>query len=590
MKKYIIYIAILAFGLVLGYVFFGNSSEGSSNTSNASDVSENAETESQMWTCSMHPQIMQHEPGDCPICGMDLIPAESGGEGLALNEIRMTKNAMALANIQTIIVGNASETDGNTMLLSGKIVPNEEANAVQASYFEGRIEKLNVNFTGEEVRKGQLLATIYAPALVAAQQELLTAASMKESQPGLYKAVRNKLKLWKLSENQINQIETSGKVRENFPIYATVSGTVSEKMAEEGDFIKQGQPIVKVSNLGTVWAMFDAYENQISQLKEGQKITVTTNAYPNKEFEAKVSFIDPSLNTKSRTVSVRATLDNKEGIFKPGMFVTSKVALSKSNESSTQISVPASAVLWTGVRSLVYVKTNPNEPIFEMREVTLGTKNGDIYTIVDGLKNGEEVVNNGTFTVDAAAQLQGKKSMMNNEGETSLGDEGHSDMDATNHLAQVERLEVSSKFQAQLKAVFGDYMAIEKALVNDNSELPKKAASDLVKSIGNVDMKLLKDETAHTHWMRLKKELAKSATEISKTLDIETQREHFVHLSAHLISALKTFGINQKVYVDYCPMANNDVGAFWLSTEEEILNPYFGASMLNCGDITDEIN
>ena len=586
MKKYIIYIAILVLGLILGYVFFGTSNEGNSTTT---EISGSSESEPQMWTCSMHPQIMQPEPGDCPICGMDLIPAESGAEGLALNEIKMTKNAMALANIQTTIVGNASETEGNSMLLSGKIMPNEEANAVQASYFEGRIEKLNVNFTGEEVRKGQLLATIYAPALVAAQQELLTAASMKESQPALYKAVRNKLKLWKLSENQIDQIEASGKVRDNFPIYATVSGTVSEKLAEEGDFVKQGQPIVRVSNLGTVWAMFDAYENQISQLKKGQKITVTTNAYPNKEFEATISFIDPSLNTQSRTVSVRATLNNKEGLFKPGMFVTSKVQMAENGKDEAPITIPASAVLWTGNRSLVYVKTNPNEPIFKMREVTLGTKTGEFYTIVEGLSNGDEVVTNGTFTVDAAAQLQGKKSMMNTEGDQAIpGHEHHTD--PTDHLAEVERLEVPAQFQKQLKAVFDHYMVIEKALVADNSEKPKQGASDLLKSLQNVDMKLLKDETAHNKWMRLEEELKESATSVSKASDIKEQRDHFIHLSAHLINAVKTFGIKQKVYVDYCPMVNDDVGAFWLTTEEEIRNPYFGASMLGCGEITDEIN
>lgn len=578
MKKYIIYIAILAVGLILGYLFFGTSNEGNSNTS---EISESSDSKPQMWTCSMHPQIMQPEPGDCPLCGMDLIPAESGAEGLALNEIKMTENAMALANVQTTIVGNASDSDENSLMLSGKIMPNEEANAVQASYFEGRIEKLNVNFTGEEVRKGQLLATIYAPALVAAQQELLTAASMKESQPALYKAVRNKLKLWKLSESQIEQIETSGKVRDNFPIYATVSGTVSEKLAEEGDYVKQGQPIVKVSNLGTVWAMFDAYENQISQLRKGQKITVITNAYPNKEFEATISFIDPSLNTQSRTVSVRATLNNKEGLFKPGMFVTSKVQMSESTEKQSLISIPASAVLWTGNRSLVYVKTNPNEPVFEMREVGLGAKQGDMYIILDGLKNGEEVVTNGTFTVDAAAQLQGKKSMMNTEGQAEV--------DPTGHLAGIERLEVPSKFQDQLKAVFDNYMVIEKALVNDNAETPKTAATVLLKSIKNVDMTLVKEEPAHSRWMLLDKELQESALAISKTSDIKEQRDHFIHLSAHLINAVKTFGINQKVYVDFCPMVNNDVGAFWLSTEEEILNPYFGASMLRCGEISDEI-
>ncbi len=559
-------------------------------------MSESSQKVNQMWTCSMHPQIMQPEPGDCPICGMDLIPAESGADGLALNEIKMTDNAMALANIQTTIVGML-ETDANKISLSGKIIANEEANAVQASYFEGRIEKLNVNFTGEEVRKGQLLATIYAPTLVAAQQELLTAASMKESQPALYNAVRNKLKLWKLSENQINQIEESGKVREKFPIYATVSGTVSQKMVEEGDYVKQGQPIVKVSDLGTVWAMFDAYENQISQLKEGQKIAVTTNAYPNKKFEATVSFIDPTLNTTSRTVSVRATLNNKEDLLKPGMFVSAKVQMTNSNVPATQISVPATAVLWTGNRSLVYVKTNPNQPIFEMREVTLGTKNGDVYAILGGLKNGEEVVTNGTFTVDAAAQLQGKKSMMNTkDNETIPGHESHagstnvSEAEKTNHPAQTKRIKVSSKFQTQLKALFENYTSIQNALTKDNSEAAKKGGNQFLNSIKNIDMKLLKNSEAHTHWMQLEKELKSSATSIVQTSDIKLQREHFIHLSAHLINAIKTFGINQKVYVGFCPMANNNVGAYWLTYEKEIHNPYFGAEMIDCGSITDEIN
>ncbi len=420
---------------------------------------------------------------------------------------------------------------------------------------------------------------------------------MKTSQPALYNPVRNKLKLWKLSESQINQIETSGKVRENFPIYATVSGTVSQKMEEEGDYVKQGQPIVKVSDLGTVWAIFDAYENQISQLKEGQKIKVTTKAYPNKEFDATVSFIDPTLNTKSRTVSVRATLNNKDDILKPGMFVTATVQMSKDNATQSQITVPATAVLWTGSRSSVYVKTNPNEPVFEMREVTLGTRNGNVYTIVDGLKNGEEVVTNGTFTVDTAAQLQGKKSMMNAKGsKTTIGHEGHSEMESTTNTetkdrgSNVRRLEVSSKFQTQLQVVFDAYIAVQNALAKDNPELAKQGASKLLNKITEVNMELLKDNTAHTHWMRLEKELNTATSTISSTSDIKKQREHFIHLSAHLLNALKTFGINQKVYVDFCPMANNNVGVYWLSKEQEIRNPYFGNDMLDCGSVTDEID
>ena len=577
MKKNIIYIALaLVIGLLGGYLIFGGNASSTDNHSHTEEAAGD-----QMWTCSMHPQIMQPEPGICPLCGMDLTPAEAGADGLAPDEIKMTENAMALANVQTMVVGNIEEMDGNALILSGKIMQNEEANAVQASYFEGRIEKLNVNFTGENIRKGQLLATIYAPALVAAQQELLTAASMKESQPTLYKAVRNKLKLWKLSDSQIDQIEASGEVKENFPIYATVSGTVTEKLAEEGDYVSQGQPIVKVSNLSTVWAMFDVYENQISQLKVGQKITVSTNAYPNKEFEATISFIDPRLNIQSRTTTVRATLNNKDGLFKPGMFISSTIQLEEEGNTDTLVNIPATAVLWTGKRSLVYVKTSPNEPIFEMREVELGIKNGDIYTIVDGLSNGEEVVINGTFTVDAAAQLQGKRSMMSGE-------------DPSQEVAKIEledigRQEVPLKFQEQLKAVFDAYMVVENALVNDKATTEEEATT-LLHNIEEVDMRLLKEEPGHSHWMVLGEGLQEAALAISKTSDIQEQRDYFFDLSTYLINAVQTYGINKKVYVDYCPMVNNDTGAHWLSNEEGILNPYYGASMLTCGWVDEEID
>ena len=144
MKKYLIHIGILAVGLLLGWLFFG----GSSNDEIEHNRDAVAEI-SQMWTCSMHPQIMQPESGDCPICGMDLIPAASSAEGLSADQFKLTKNAMALANIQTSIVGK-SRTENNAIKLSGKIVENEEANSIQVSYFSGRIEQLNVSFTGEK--------------------------------------------------------------------------------------------------------------------------------------------------------------------------------------------------------------------------------------------------------------------------------------------------------------------------------------------------------------------------------------------------------------------------------------------------------
>lgn len=585
MKKYIVYIGILALGLLLGWVIFGKSSN------QETEHNHDAVTETnQMWTCSMHPQIIQPEPGDCPICGMDLIPAENGSDGLLADQFKLTENAMALANIQTTVVGKGN-VEGNTIKLSGKIAENEEANVVQVSYFAGRIERLNVSFTGEEVRKGQLLATIYSPELYAAQQELITAASLKESQPALYKAVSNKLKLWKLSENQINQIEETQKVKENFPVYATFSGTVTEKLVEQGDYIKQGQPLLKIANLNTVWGNFDVYENQIDRFKKGQEVMITTNAYPNKEFKGKVDFIDPVLNNKTRTVTLRVVLSNKDDVFKPGMFVTANIEGSTAKNKDL-LTISTSSVLWTGERSVVYLKTNPDQPIFEMREIKLGNQIGNEYKVLEGVFAGNEIVTNGTFTVDAAAQLQGKKSMMNKDGgKVMTGHEGHLEMDnnasnkESDHTNINERLEVSAKFQEQLKAVFNEYINLKDALVNEDVKSTSANATTLLNKLNKVDMKLLSDNKAHYHWMSLEGEIKSSATSISETSDIKSQRDHFKHLSSHLINAVQLFGINEKVYVEFCPMADNSNGAYWLSKEEKVINPYFGEAMLTCGEV-----
>lgn len=578
MNKNILYIAIaVIIGLGAGWLIFGNGSSDTMVNKDISDMSDqhdhSGESADQMWTCSMHPQIMQLEAGDCPICGMDLIPAEAGAEGLAANEIKMTENAMALANIQTTVVGNAEARDDDGMIsLSGKIAANDENNTVQSSYFKGRIEQLNVNYKGQQVNRGQLLATIYAPDLVAAQQELITAASLKESQPALYKAVRSKLKNWKLSDTQINAIEESGTVRENFPIYATVSGTVSEVMAAQGDYVNQGQPIVKLSNLNSVWAEFDAYENQIAQFNIGQKINITANAYPNKEFEGTISFIDPILNNATRTVTVRATLQNKNDLFKPGMFVTGKVKGATQTLENT-LTVPASAVLWTGERSLVYVKTNPNEPVFEMREVTLGNRSGDNYQVSAGLNNGDEIVTNGTFTVDAAAQLQGKKSMMNQQ---MMQDESAM-------MGDME-MNFNKAFSSDFNEALPSYLKMKDAFVaSDPGQVSAFAKATSEKLITISKEGLGKMEKQH---------LSKSIEmldAISDNDNLENQRAHFVILNENIVPIAMSIENTTNYYIQKCPMANNNKGAVWLSMEEEIRNPYYGDAMLTCGSVIDSL-
>ena len=574
MKKYIIYTGLL----VIGLLFFSNSATKETEHNDSETLETN-----QKWTCSMHPQIMQPEAGDCPICGMDLIPVKTSAEGLNANEFKLTKNAMALANIQTSTVGNSTSKDA-TIKLSGKIGENEEANVVQTSYFSGRVERLNISSTGQEVKKGQLLATIYSPELFAAQQELITASSSKESRPALYKAVRNKLKLWKISESQIDQIEASRKVKQNFPIYATVSGTVLVKLVEQGDYVKQGQTLLKITNLNMVWALFDVYENQVELFKKGQDITVTSAAYPNKEFKMKVDFIDPTLNSVTRTVKLRVILNNKKREFKTGMFVEGTIENTISDKEQG-LMIPSSAILWTGERSVVYLKTNPDEPIFEMKEITIGKQLGEQYEVIDGLERGDEIVTNGTFTVDASAQLQGKKSMMNKEGEeTMTGHEGHLGMEMSS-ATKNERLKVSVKFQEQLKIVFNNYIKLKDALVKDDADDVIIEAKNTLSSLTKVDIKLLKDEKAHTDWMVLHKEIKSSVSSISEETNIKAHRSHFKRLSMHLTSAIETFGINEIVYSQYCPMADNNNGAYWLSEQKKVINPYFGEAMLTCGEV-----
>jgi len=585
MKKYIIYIGILAIGLILGRLFFGG------NANKEAEHNHDAMAESdQMWTCSMHPQIMQSEPGGCPICGMDLIPAENGADGLMADQFKLTENAMALANIQTSIVGTG-KTENNAIKLTGKIVENEEANSMLVSHFAGRIEKLAVKATGETVKNGQLVARIYSPELFAAQQELITASSIKQSQPALYKAVRNKLKIKKLTENQINQIETSGVAKEAFPIYSRVTGTVLEKLVEEGSHVIQGRPLFKINKLNTVWGNFDVYENQIDLFRKGQDISITTNAYPNKEFKAKVDFIDPVLDTRTRTVKLRVVLTNTNKIFKPGMFVEGRIKRMISNKDQA-LTVPSSAILWTGERSVLYLKPNPDQPVFEMREVVLGNQVGDEYEVLEGLNIGNEIVTNGTFTVDAAAQLQGKKSMMNKDGgKVMTGHEGHIRMGETtsktneDHSNMTERIKVSVDFQNQLKMVFNDYIILKDALVKDDSDISKKAANDVLISLGKIDMKLLTYKNAHNHWMSISNEIKASANSIAGTTQIKEHRKYFKSLSSQFTLAVQLFGINQKVFSQFCPMADSNKGAYWLSLENEIRNPYFGAAMHNCGSV-----
>jgi Cu(I)/Ag(I) efflux system membrane fusion protein len=365
-----------------------------------------------IWTCSMHPQIRMEKPGKCPICGMDLIQlVQSASSSSNPASIHLTKDAVQLANVLTTIV--SKQKPFKEVRLYGKVQADERLMQSQVAHVSGRIERLSVNFTGESVVRGQVLAQIYSPELINAQQELLEAAKTKLTQAAIYEAAKDKLMQWKLTDNQIAKIEESGYVQNTVDIVSNTNGIVISKRVNTGDYVTQGMVLFEISDLSKVWVIFDAYESDLVFLQRGQKISFTLQSLPGNKFSEYIVFVSPVIDPVTHVAKLRVETENKSGKLKPEMFATGIVS-SDLEEYKNNIIIPRSAVLWTGKRSIVYVKqSDTDDPVFTLREIELGPDLGDSYVIINGLSEGEEIVTSGTFSVDAAAQLEGKPSMMN---------------------------------------------------------------------------------------------------------------------------------------------------------------------------------
>ena len=332
---------------------------------------------------------------------------------------------MALADVQTTRVSRSNPV--KQVRLYGKIIPDERSLQSQTAYVGGRIERLDIEFTGETVRAGQTLATLYSPELFTAQQELLEAVRMQ--QPALVQAAREKLRLWNLTDAQIDAIQYSGQASPMVEIKSNTNGIVIAKRVNRGDYVSQGSILFDIANLSRVWAMFDAFEVDLPFLAKGDRVEFTLSAFPGKTYSGRISFIDPILNATTRTARVRVDVANPTLEMKPEMYATAQVAAPLKGYKD-RIVVPQTAVLWTGKRAVVYVRLpDTDTPTFRMREVTLGPALGGAYVVLDGLSDGEEIVTNGVFSIDASAQLEGKRSMMNENAPGTApmtGHQGHS--------------------------------------------------------------------------------------------------------------------------------------------------------------------
>jgi Cu(I)/Ag(I) efflux system membrane fusion protein len=356
---------------------------------------------------------------------MDLVPVKEKQTTIPHpRQLTISKRAKELAEIQTVPA--VRKKVQKTIKMFGKISYDETRISYITAWIPGRIDRLYFDFTGIKVKKGSPMVYIYSPDLLSAQKEYLQAIKIKtefEMSPNqelkamtaaTLKSAEEKLRLLGLTPKQIAQIKKQNKPKDHITIHAPISGTVIEKNAFEGMYVKTGTPIYTIADLSWVWVILEAYESDLIWIHLGQKVNFKTQAWPQKTFQGKVSFIDPFLNERKRTVAIRLKVPNPKGLLKPGMFVQAelKVQLPGKNKQLPLV-IPSSAPLITGRRAIVYVQV-PNTPLptYEGRIIELGPKVGDLYIVKSGLKEGEEVVVEGNFKIDSALQIQAKPSLM----------------------------------------------------------------------------------------------------------------------------------------------------------------------------------
>ncbi|AMC10947.1 hypothetical protein Lupro_06665 [Lutibacter profundi] len=600
-KNYIIGAGILIIGIILGNVFSGNDNTKTSHSEEEHNYVQDPVTK--LWTCSMHPQIRMEKPGKCPICGMTLIPVDnssSSEEKIGDNEIVLTAEAIELANIQTSIVERASAT--KEIRLLGRVKPDERRLFSQVSHIPGRIERLYVNFTGEKVYRGQKIVRIYSPDLISAQKELFEAIRSRDIYPQLYTAARNKLKLWKLSDSQIDAIEKSKKVQEQIDILSDYTGYVMKRNVELGDYITEGSSLFDIADLNSVWVMFEAYEADIPWIQVGNIVDFTINAIPGKNFKGKVTYIDPFVSSSTRVAKVRVELKNPGNKLLPEMYANGIIKAKLTNIKNAII-IPKSAVLWTGKRAVVYVKVPHEKTIsFVYREIILGQDMGNFYIVAKGLKEGEVVATNGVFRIDASAQLIGQKSMMNPTGSKgNTGGMAGMDMGGDKKeketktemndaemkkMVMIDKSKIDPKFKSQLGEVVDAYIHLKDLLFDGDFAEAKMQSKNVEKALNNVDMLVLLGD-AHNEWMKDLKKMNLQVTSIMNAKDIKNQRISFAKLGPELGKSIEKFGFknsNKPLYLEYCSMKD----VYWLSYDKTIKNPFYGDEMPTCGEVTKE--
>ncbi len=622
-------------GETVSSVSSGSSRQTSSSSSSQNEVDSNGD--GIIYTCSMHPQIKQNEPGDCPICGMELVPVDVGdslaeqdisqsagieegedqllGYACAMNcvppleepgdcpicgmemqavyddsgatdhfdhdpqrRLQMSEQAKAIASIQTSKVER--RVPKKTIRLFGELAVSEDTLVHISLDVGGRIDKLSARYEGDLVEKGEELILLYSPELLAVQQEFLqaktsleglretTLESVRRSSESVVKAARERLRLAGLSHDQIDEIAQSGEAREQVRLYAPVGGTVITRHLEEGQYSKKGERILTIARLDNLWAEIAAYESDLPWLKVGQPVTFSSEAFPGERFEGEVAWIDPVSSSRTRTTRVRLNVNNTRSMLRPGMYLTAFVEATLGDDS--KLIIPDTAPLITGERAIVYTADVREErPTYIGKEIVLGPRVNGGYIVNEGLNEGDLVVTNGAFQIDSALQIVAKKSMMSpSGGEPVAGHANHgspSEEQGTHEHESDANLVKDEGRSFNLDDYLSDYLHLQRALANDDYEHALHVWNELSEEFSDL-------------------EVFHSNRDVSS---IDKLRKSFQPLSQDLIGRLdKTEYVReQDLHLVHCPMAFDFEGAEWIQAGEEVRNPYFGDEMLTCGTL-----
>lgn len=538
----------------------------------ATTTEQSAGGETQYWISGMHPWIIMPEPGQCPICGMDLVPldpAKFAGE-IAIDPVVVQNMGVRIGEV----------TEGplvKTTRTVGIVGYDEERVRDVNTKVSGWIEEIFVDSLGKHVAAGAPLFSLYSPQLYSAQKDYLIAK--RGGDRSLAEAARKRLEYFDATDQQIEALAKRGQAEKTLQILSPFTGVVTEKHANEGMKVDPGMQVYRIADLSKVWVIATVYEYQLPYLEEGQKAEMTLSYIPGQTFEGSVVYIYPYLDTKTREAQVRLEFDNPTGLLKPGMFANVELQSRLAAEATL---APRSAVIDTGRRQVAFVSLGEGK--FEPRDVETGvTTDEGMIQILSGLKPGEMVVTSGQFLLDSEANMREALAKM-------LKGESATEQDAVIATAATETVTLPTAAATAIQSALAHYFVIQNALADDSVDGVQESAKELVSAIQSLEATEIPD---HPHfWHQRMSELKLIQTEAAKltpTADLAAARLAFGRLSIpfrHLVEATGVpEGFDQEVLALRCPMFLKDQGgAVWLQAAGDVRNPYMGARMLACFD------